>query len=271
MEHGVSSEACADAPDEVAWLADEPRSVTDGILGTADAAGHGAALIDASDGSVTAWPRLAYTIRTAACGLACRGVAAGDTVGVFVRDAASFAIAVNAIRAAGAAAAMIGPGTPVADVAGRLDSCGARLLITSAALAAQATDAADRSRVRQVIAFGDAAETTPFSSLLGRPGRPGQDLRTGPAPWPGTAPADGMADGGQAFTRRDIVITAPPCGDEAAYTALLDRALLAGATLVAAPLPLVTAALRVYQGTAAIVPAGTQIPGLGAGRVHHIA
>lgn len=270
MEYGVSSEARADAPDGVTWLADMPRSTTDRILGTAGAAGYGAALIDASDGSSTAWPRLAYTIHTAACGLARRGLAAGDTVGVFLPDAASFAIAVNTIRAAGGAVAVIRPDAPVADIAARLDSCGARLLITSAALAPQAIEAADRSRVRQVIAFGDAAETTPFSSLLRRPEQPGQDPWAAQAPWPRPAPQD-MAASGPAFTRRDIVITAPPCGDGASYIALLDRALLAGATLVAAPLPLVTAALRVYQGTAAIVPPGTQIPGLSADRVHCVA
>jgi hypothetical protein len=58
------------------------------------------------------------------------------------------------------------------------------------------------------------------------------------------------------------VIAAPPCGDGQAYTSLLDLALLAGATLVAAPVTLVTAAIRVYRGTAAIVPRGTLVPGL---------
>ena len=59
----------------------------------------------------------------------------------------------------------------------------------------------------------------------------------------------------------------PPCGDGQAYTSLLDLTLLAGATLVAAPVPLVAAALRVYKGTAAIVPPGTGVPGLAPARV----
>jgi hypothetical protein len=58
------------------------------------------------------------------------------------------------------------------------------------------------------------------------------------------------------------VVAAPPCGDGQAYTSLLDLTLLAGATLVAAPATLVTAAMRAYQGTAAIVPRGTQVPGI---------
>ena len=77
------------------------RALTERILEVADEAGYRAALIDATDGSVTAWPRFARTVRAAAAGLARRGLAEGDTAGVFVQDAASAAIAVNAIRAAG--------------------------------------------------------------------------------------------------------------------------------------------------------------------------
>ena len=69
------------------------------------------------------------------------------------------------------------------------------------------------------------------------------------------------------LTRRDVVVAAPPCGDPNAYTSLLDLALAAGATVVAAPLAQVTAAVGVYKGTAAIVPHGTDVPGLPAGRV----
>ena len=83
--------------------------------------------------------------------------------------------------------------------------------------------------------------------------------------------ADGLAaDGvGATFglTHRDVVVAAPPCGDPDAYTSLLDRALAAGATIVAAPLPQVTAAVGAYKGTAAIVPHGTDVPGLPAERV----
>ena len=73
------------------------------------------------------------------------------------------------------------------------------------------------------------------------------------------------------LTSRDVVVAAPPCGDGQAYTSLLDLALLTGATLVAAPLPLVTAAMRVYKGTAAIVPRGTHVPGVPPDRVFSVA
>jgi hypothetical protein len=68
-----------------------------------------------------------------------------------------------------------------------------------------------------------------------------------------------------------VVVAAPPCGDPEAYTSLLDLALAAGATVVASPLAQVTAALGVYKGTAAIVPRGTDVPGLPAGRILAVA
>lgn len=264
------------------------RALTERILEVADEAGYRAALIDATDGSVTAWPRFARTVRAAAAGLARRGLAEGDTVGVFVQDAASAAIAVNAIRAAGGRACLIRSDAGPADIADRLNACAARVLITSAPLAGLAAEGADRSRVRQVIAFGDADGTTPFSSLLGS-GRhsqpdaqaaaePGFAERSGPAHESGRPEGNGQTherdltdSGGPGsagdLTHRDVVVAGPPCGDGPAYTSLLDLTLLAGATLVAAPVPLVAPALRVYKGTAAIVPPGTGVPGLEPARI----
>ena len=293
MERGVSTGERTEVDPLLVSDCSPDRALTGRILDIADEAGYRAALIDATDGSVTAWPRFARTIRAAAGGLARRGLAEGDTAGVFVQDAASAAIAVNAIRAAGGRVCLIRSDAGPADIAARLNACGARVLITSAPLAELAAEGADRSRVRQIIAFGDADGTTPFSSLLGsgrhsssgwqpdgqaaaEPGfaeRPGFAHESGRPEGNGRADERDLADSsgepgsGRELTHRDVVVAAPPCGGGQAYTALLDLALLAGATLVAAPLPLAGAALRVYKGTAAIVPPGTGVPGLEPARI----
>ena len=281
-----TSDRAAGTSDRAAGTSD--RAVTERILRRADEAGYKAALIDAPEGIVTAWPRFAWTVRAAADGLSRRGLADGDTAGVFVQDAASFAIAVNAIREAGAIAWPIRPEASMADVAARLNACGARVLVTAAPLAETAAEAADRSRVRQVFAFGEAPGTTPFRSLLGvakhstdnhgadnhaaghhgagEPATPGK---------PGREAGDGQRDQYDAMTlqpdfalsHRDVVVAGPPCGEGLAYTALLDLTLLTGATIVAAPVPLITAAMRVYKATAAIVSRHTQVPGLPPDRV----
>ena len=283
MECGVSTGERMDTDPLIVGAGMSHRAMTMSVLELADEAGYRAALIDATDATVTPWPRFAWTVRTAAHGLGRRGLAEGDTVGVFVQDAASAAIAVNAIRAAGAAACLIGPGASTADIAARLNACGARFLITSAPLAELAAEGADRSRVRQVIAFGEAAGTTPFSSLF-ESGRHGQrdehDAVDGPGPADEPGRPDGLAEHGSPgpwsgsadeLTHRDVVVAAPPCGDGHAYTSLLDLTLLTGATLVAAPLRQVTAAMRIYKGTAAIVPRGTHLPGVPPDRVFPVA
>ena len=288
MERGVSIGERTEE-DQLRQSAGSPdRALTARILEIADGAGYRAALIDAADGSVTAWPRFAGTVRAAARGLARRGLAEGDTAGVFVQDAASAAIAVNAIRAAGARACLIRSDAGPAEIAARLNACGARVLITSAPLAELAAEAADRSRVRQVIAFGEAEGTTPFSSLLGsgRHGQPEAHAAAEPGSAtrpvfthePGRPEGNGLAHerdladsgepgSGRGLTQRDTVVACPPWGDGRAYTALLDLTLLTGATLVAAPLPMVPAAIRKYKGSAAIVPPGTAVPGLNPARI----
>jgi acyl-CoA synthetase (AMP-forming)/AMP-acid ligase II len=276
------------------------QAVTEHILGLADRSGYAAVLIDGVEGTVTTWLQFARTVRAAARGLSRRGLQRGDTVGVFVHDAASHAVAVHAVRAAGGVAAPIrAPAVPVRapaapavpaswaaeDIAVQLKECRARLLITSAPLAEVAIQAAERSLVRQVFAFGEAAETTPFASLLdvakhaqsgvaGPNGSIGTPLGYIPGQMPDFSRPRlseehglGLTGRDLGLTRRDVVVAAPPCGEGNAYTAQLDMALAAGATIVAAPLARVTDAVQAYKGTAAIVPGGTHVPGVPPGRV----
>jgi hypothetical protein len=142
--------------------------------------------------------------------------------------------------------------------------------------------------VRQVIAFGEAEGTTPFSSLLGsgRHSQPDEPAAAEPgvADMPGFTHESGRPEGnglaherdladagepgsGRGLTYRDVVVACPPCGGGQAYIALLDLTLLTGATLVATPRPLVPAAIRVYKGSAAIVSPGTAVPGLAPDRI----
>lgn len=307
MELGVSTAvsvapaARGEAPrGDVPLAGATPRAITEHILARADRAGYGAALIDAAGGAgtlVTTWLQFADTVRAAARGLSRRGLLDTDTVGVLVGDAVSHALAIQAIRAAGAIAAPIGPAaglsaacTATADIAAQLKQCRARLLITSAALAEVAIQAAERSWVRQVVAFGEAEGTTPFSALLetakhrhhaginanangshngSRNAGPGLNGHDEQVPGWVTPQIPGRAAGRPTLrlTSRDVVVAGPPCGRDGTYTSLLDLALYAGATVVAAPLAQITAAVEAYKGTAAIVPGGTEVPVLPADRI----
>jgi AMP-binding enzyme len=276
VEQGISAGAGIEADLRTRRVYTPKQTVTEYILTLANQSGCGAALIDVAvqgsgEASVITWPQFAQTVRAAASGLARRGLRDSDTAGIFVQDAVSHAVAVHAVRAAGAIVMPVGPSQSAVDVAARLKQGRARLLITSAALAELAIQAAERSWVRQVFAFGEAEGTTPFGSLLhtadhGQPQANGHrvlDL----ARVPDVAQVLGLDGLGAELTRRDVVVAAPPSGDPDIYTSLLDLALAAGATVVAVPLAQVTAAVGVYQGTAVIVPSGTKVPGLPAERV----
>ena len=295
MELGISAGAGIEADLETRRADAAQRAVTEHILTVADQAGYGAALIDAAtegsgEASVITWPQFAHMVRAAARGLSRRGLQGTDTAGILVQDAVSHVLAVHAVRAAGAVAVPIRPSQTAADIAAQLKQGRARLLITSAALAELAIQAAERSWVRQVFAFGEAEGTTPFGSLMhtarhrqlqtdgsashsegnGHNGHDGGHVAPQVLDLAGLRADRLGADGLSAalgLTRRDVVVAAPPCGDPDAYTSLLDLALAAGATIVAAPLPQVTAAVGVYKGTAAIVPRETDVSGLARARV----
>lgn len=283
MEIGVGTGASLEADPRALRTGVSQRAITEYILELADRAGYAAALIDAdprapgnpeTGGTVTTWQQFAHTVRAAAHGLARHGLRDSDAVGVFVQDAASHTVAVHAVQAAGAMASSIQPTAAPAEIAAQLKACRARLLITSATLAELAIQAAERSLVRQVVAFGEAPETIPFSSLL-EAARHAQSHQNGstyggpgsvPAQLPGLAEL-GAAGPGPRLTRRDVVVAGPPCGDLGAYQALLDLAHMAGATIVAAPPAQIPAAVYAYKGTAAIVPRGTHVPAVPADRV----
>jgi non-ribosomal peptide synthetase component F len=171
----------------------------------------------------------------------------------------------------------VAPALTVPEMAGQLADCGARMLLTAQPLAAAGLAAADRSWVRQVISFCDAPATTSFSSLLGMgtlqpPAARPHDLALLPyrRTADGTLHPAGLTHLDLAtqldelastvgVTPADVVLASPPVGDGRSYTAVVDHALLHGATVVAAKADELAVAAAQHGGTAAIVPAGAQI------------
>jgi non-ribosomal peptide synthetase component F len=135
--------------------------------------------------------------------------------------------------------------------------------------------------VRQVFSFVDAPGATRFSDLLGldmiRPsrGRPddvallpfsrGQDGRLRPVPVSHRELVDlvDRADQAGGITGRDVVLALPPVGDGLGYAALIDSALLRGATVVAVYGHELTMAAAAHHGTVVVIPqdTGVAVPG----------
>lgn len=229
------------------------------------------------DTGTYSYPRLAATVLAAAAGLAWRGLQTRDVVGIHAPDAVSYVLATHAVRAAGGVPSPLAAGLSIAELAGQLAESGARMLITAPPLAETALALADRSWVRQVFSFADAAGTTPFSDLLGlgmlRPGRGrpddvallpfsrGKDDRLRPTPVTQIELADQVGWIGErtGISQHDVVLAGPPAGDGVAYTTLIDGALLSGATVIAAPVQELAKAAAAHQGTVAVVPRGATV------------
>ncbi len=223
-------------------------------------------------GESYSYASFASTVQAAAAGLTWRGLRPRDVVGIMVPDVVSFAIAMHAVRAAGGVPSPVDASLCAAETAGQLAESGARMVITSPPLAEGALAAADRSWVRQVFSFADAAGTTKFSDLLGldmiRPssGRPddiallpfsrGQDGRLRPVPVTHREYMESLdrADRTAKITGQDLVLAMPPAGEGLAYTTLIDSALLRGATVVAVRKQELAMAAIAHHGTVAIVP-----------------
>jgi acyl-CoA synthetase (AMP-forming)/AMP-acid ligase II len=249
-------------------------TVTQRLLATAPSRGAHQALVGGPAGTSCSYAELAALVRAAAAGLAWRGLQPGDAIGIYVPDAASYALGAHAVRAAGGVPSPVAAGLTIAEIAAQLADCGARLLLTAPPLDAVAQEAADRSRVRQVISFGEAPGTIRFSALWQTgtgwpaPARPPDqsllpysralDGTLGPDPVSHDA-MSGMLLSLEAQAQilvSDVVAAAPPGEGGGCYAALLDHTLLRGATLLASCSDELAVVAAAYGATAMITQAG---------------
>ncbi|HUK69895.1 MAG TPA: AMP-binding protein [Streptosporangiaceae bacterium] len=257
-------------------------TVTEHVLGIAPGRYGRSALVDPACRITISYSSLAAKVRAAAAGLARRGMRPGDVAGVYVTGPVAFALASQSIRAAGGVPAPASPGSCHDVIAAQLAECDARILITDGALAHSSLDIAERSRVRQVISFGEISGVTRFDALMrGGTMRP---LHRGGEHVALLTWTPGRADNqlprpvthgelGAEVTRLaaeakvaawDVILAGPPSGDGRGYSALLDLALAVGATVVAAPSAKaedLVALGRTHRATVAFVPPCSDLSG----------
>jgi acyl-CoA synthetase (AMP-forming)/AMP-acid ligase II len=244
-------------------------TVTQRLLAAAVARGEHQALAGGLAGPAC-YAELADTVRSAAAGLAWRGLQPGDAVGVYVPDAACYVLAAHAVRAAGGVPSPVAPGLTIAEAARQLADCGARLLLTGPPLDGVAQAAAELSQVRQVISFGEAPGAVQFSAVLemgtlparaARPRdyallpyvrKPDGTLCPEPVTHQDMSGMLGRLEAEAGIGESDVVLAVPPVGDGMSYTALLDHALLRGATVVPAGPDELAAAADAHHATAVI-------------------
>ncbi|GAB3462247.1 hypothetical protein GCM10027570_48560 [Streptomonospora sediminis] len=108
----------------------------------------------------------AATVERAAAGLGRRGMCPDDIVGILAPVSTDRLTAVYTVMAMGGLAMPLDLDSDLETITEILTAVDARMILVTAPLAGIARELADRSRVRQVVAFGEAPETTPFGELL---------------------------------------------------------------------------------------------------------
>jgi acyl-CoA synthetase (AMP-forming)/AMP-acid ligase II len=137
------------------------------------------ALVEAATGRRATFHELAGAVRTAAAGLAARGLRKGDVVAIDAPNSIDWVIAFLGCAAAGAVITTINPLFTARELGTQLAASRARFLITVPDLIGKARTAADASAVEEIFTFGDAEGATPFDRIL--EGGPTVDTRFDPA------------------------------------------------------------------------------------------
>jgi len=138
------------------------------------------ALIDGPTGRTITYAQLAGGVRRAAAGLAARGLAKGDVVGIFAPNVPEWAVVFHGVITAGGVNTTINSLATEEDVANQLHDSGARFLVTAPPFLDRALPAAQKVGVEEVFVLGEAEGATPFSELLRTDAEP-PDVRIDPA------------------------------------------------------------------------------------------
>jgi acyl-CoA synthetase (AMP-forming)/AMP-acid ligase II len=147
-------------------------SLTEYVLGHADALGDKPALIDAATGRTISYAELPRLIRETAAGLARRGIAKGDVVAIYSCNVPEYAIAFHAIASLGGVVTTVNPLYTEEELVSQLVDSGAKLILSAPENVARAREAMAGTAVAEVIVFGEAEGATPFASLVEKDDEP---------------------------------------------------------------------------------------------------
>jgi acyl-CoA synthetase (AMP-forming)/AMP-acid ligase II len=142
------------------------------------------ALIDGPSGRTLTYGQLAASIRRAAAGLAARGFLEGDVFGLYLPNVPEYAVVFHAVATLGGVNTTVNPLYTARELAGQLNDCRAKYLVTAPPFLDKALEAkAQVPTLEEVFVLGEAsseAGATPFAALLARDGQP-PSVRIDPA------------------------------------------------------------------------------------------
>src|SRR5258708_352023 len=141
-------------------------ALTPFVLARAKELGDKVAIVEAASGRAYTYAELAVKVLRFAAGLHARGFRKGDVLAIMSPNLPEYPIAFHGVATAGGVITTLNPTYTADEIAFQLNDSRARLLLTIPSLAGKAQEAAAKSRVEEIVVFGEAEGAVPFSSLL---------------------------------------------------------------------------------------------------------
>lgn len=141
-------------------------ALTPFVLGKAEKLGDKVAIVEAASGHSYSYRQIADGVRMLAAGLHARGFRKGDVLAIMSPNLPEYPIAFHGVATAGGVNTTLNPTYTADEIAYQLNDSRARLLITIPPLVGKAQEAAAKSKVEEIIVFGEAEGAVPFASLL---------------------------------------------------------------------------------------------------------
>jgi acyl-CoA synthetase (AMP-forming)/AMP-acid ligase II len=141
-------------------------ALTPFVLARATELGDKVAIVEAASGRSYTYVELAANISKLSAGLHARGFRKGDVLAIMSPNLPEYPIAFHGVASAGGINTTLNPTYTADEIAFQLNDSRARLLLTVPPLVGKAQEAAAKSKVEEIIVFGEAEGALAFSSLL---------------------------------------------------------------------------------------------------------
>jgi acyl-CoA synthetase (AMP-forming)/AMP-acid ligase II len=141
-------------------------SLTELVLGKAERLADKVAIVEAGSGRSYTYGQIAGGVGSLAAGLHARGFRKGEVLAIMSPNLPEYPIAFHGVATAGGVNTTLNPTYTADEIAFQLNDSKARLLITIPPLVGKAQEAAAKSKVEEIIVFGEAEGAVPFASLL---------------------------------------------------------------------------------------------------------
>jgi acyl-CoA synthetase (AMP-forming)/AMP-acid ligase II len=177
------------------------------VLEQAAARADRPALIDGPTGRTLSYGELADGVGRLAGGLAARGIAKGDVVGICCPNLPEWALVFHGALTAGAVVTTLNSLYTVEELAPQLRDARARMLFTVPSFLDRVMPAAEAAGVEEVVVLGDADGATPLAELLAGDHpvpEPAIDPAADPAALPYSSGTSGIPKG-VVLTHRNLV------------------------------------------------------------------